>query len=168
MLICVRNRCAHWSLRLTPGTVDYMSNLSTNSRHFLRAAARKQDQSKAQRLFLVSQAREDAKTAKEKRAAAEKRKKRAADRIAMLNKFKPILSLKKLKSMTIGGDKGPRIVKQLTWHWRIGGDVNIPKGFHSFHKAKAWAIMVQAVWRHLHGVAKQKIEGTCMMYFQVN
>ena len=110
MLICVRNRCAHWSLRLNPGTVDYMSNLSTNSRHFLRAAARKQDQSKAQRLFLVSQAREDAKTAKtakEKHAAAEKCKKQAADQIEMLNEFKPILSLKKLKSMTIDGDKGP-------------------------------------------------------------
>lgn len=72
-------RSIHQSLRLNPGVVDYMSDLSPECRRYLRGMAREQDQSKAYRGFLLSQAHEDAKTAKEKRAAADVRKKRVDD-----------------------------------------------------------------------------------------
>ena len=119
--------------------------------------ARDQDESKAYRGFLLSQAEEDAKTAKEKRAKAEKRKQNVADRAAKLNAFKPILSLKKLKAMKVGGDRADRIKDQLTWHKKIGGDASIPKNFHKFRKGKAWVVMIKAVERHLRGVAHLKV-----------
>ena len=137
-----------------------MSNLSPECRRYLRGTDREQDQSKAYRGFLLSQAHEDSKTAKEKRAAADVRKKRVDDRMAKLNNFKPVLSLKKLKEMRVDGDRADRIKEQLSWHKRIGGDANIPTGFHAFRKGKAWVAMVQAVQRHLHGVAHLKLKGT--------
>jgi len=142
--------------------MDYMSKLSPNCRRYLRGAAREQDKSKVYQGFLLAQAHEDAKTAKEKRAAADRRKEWVDKRMAKLNAFKPILSLKKLKEMTAGHDKVDRIKEQLSWHKRIGRDVNIPAGFHSFRKAKAWVAMIQAVQRHLHGVAHKKLKGTGM------
>ena len=51
-----------------------MSNLPPEGRRYLRGAAQEQDQSKAHRGFLLSQAHEDAKTSKEKRAAADRRR----------------------------------------------------------------------------------------------
>lgn len=144
--------------------MDYVSNLSPECRRYLRGAAREQDQNKEHQGFLLSQAHEDAKTAKEKRAAAATCKKRVDARIAKLNKFEPILSLKKLKKMTVDRDKADRIKQQLSWHRRIGGDVNIPTRFHEFRKAKAWVVMIQAVRRHLHGVAHRKLKGKCMLY----
>lgn len=139
-----------------------MSNLSPECRCYLRGAAREQDQSKAYQGFLLSQAHEDAKTAKANRAAADRRKKRVHDRMVKLDAFEPILSLKTLKKMTVDGDRADRIKEQLSWHKRIGGDVNIPAGFHAFRKAKAWVAMVRAVQRHLRGVAHQKLKGTCI------
>ena len=62
--------------------------------------------------------------------------------MAKVNKFKPILSLKKLKKMTVDGDRADRIKRQLSWHKQIGKDVNIPTGFYSFHKVKAWVAMI--------------------------
>ena len=141
-----------------------MSKLPPDCRRYLRGAAREQDQSKAHRGFLLSQADEDAKTAKEKRAAADRRKERVAKRMAKLDKFKPILSLKKLKKMTVGKDTVARIKEQLSWHKRVGGDVNIPAGFHSFRKAKAWVAMIQAVRRHQCGLVRDKLKGTCTQY----
>lgn len=141
-----------------------MSKLCPEGRRYLRVTAREQDQSKAYQGFLLSQAREDVKTAKEKRAAADSRKKRTDGRMAKLNKFKPILSLKKLKKMTVDGDRVMRIKDQLSWHRHIARDVNIPKGFHGFRKAIAWVAMIQAVRRHLRGVAHQKLEGVYMQY----
>jgi len=137
-----------------------MSKLPPECRRYLRGAAREQDKSKAYQGFLLAQAHEDAKTAKEKRAAVDKRKDRVEKRMAKLNAFKPILNLKMLEEMTVSGDKVDRIKEQLSWHKRIGRDVNIPAGFHAFRKAKAWVAMIQAVQRHLHGVAHQKIKGT--------
>ena len=109
--------------------------------------------------FLLSQAQENMKTAKENRAVAERRKQRAADQVAKLKKFEPILSLEDLKEMTVDKVRAERIKEQLSWHRKIGGDVNIPKGFHKFRKGKAWVAMVQAVRRHLRGKAHQKIKG---------
>ena len=154
----------HQCPRLNPGVVDFMSNLSPQCRGYLRGAAREQDQSKAYQGFLLSQAHEDAKTAKGKRAAANKRKERVHKRMVKLNEFEPILSLKTLKKMTVDGDKAARIKEQLSWHKRIGGDVNVPAGFHAFRKAKAWVAMVKAVQRHLHGTAHQKLKGICIKY----
>jgi hypothetical protein len=158
----------HRGLRLNPGVVDYMENLSPKCRRYLRGAARKQDQNKEHRGFLLSQAHEDTKTAKEKRAAATMRKKRVDERLAKLNRFKPILSLKKLKEMTVDGDRADRIKEQLSWHRRIDGDVNIPTRFHEFRKAKAWVAMIQAVQRHLDGVAHQKLKGTCTKHLRIH
>jgi hypothetical protein len=159
---CVHAQGIHLCLRLNPGVVGYMSNLSPDCQCYLRGAAREQDRSKEYRNFLLSQAHEDAKTAKEKRQAADRCKKRVHDRAVKLNAFKPILNLKRLKEMTVAGDKAARIKEQLSWHKRIGGDINIPCGFHSFRKAKAWVAMVKAVQRHLHGVSHQKLEGVCI------
>lgn len=140
--------------------MDYTSNLSPESRCYLRGTARKQDQNKTYQKFLLSQADEDVKTAKEKRTAADKRKKRAQDRMDRLKNFKPILSLEMLKKMTMDKDNAERIKEQLSWHKRVGEDVNIPAGFHSFRKAKAWVAMVKAVRRHLDGVAHEKLKGS--------
>ena len=140
-----------------------MSKLSPADKRNLRGMAQEQDQSKAHQRFLLSQAQEDVKTAKEKRAAADRRKKRADDRMDKLNKFEPILSLKRLKKMTVDGDKVTRIKGQLSWHRHVGGDVNIPKGFHGFRKVVAWVAMVRAVERHAHGVADQKLKGMYML-----
>jgi hypothetical protein len=147
------------SPRLNPGTVDYMANLSPDCRRYLRGAARDRDRSKEYQGFLLSQAHEDAKTAKDKRAAADRRKKRVDDRMVKLNAFEPILNLKRLMKMTVDGDRADRIKGQLSWHKSIGGDVNIPHGFHAFRKAKAWVAMVNAVRRHLRGVAHRKLKG---------
>lgn len=136
-----------------------MSKLSPTDRRNLRGMAREQDQSKGYQNFLLLQAQEDAKNAKEKRAVADRRKERANDRMDKLNKFEPILSLTQLKKMTANGDKATRIKDQLSWHRHVGGDVNIPKGFHAFRKAIAWAAMIRAVQRHARGVADQKLEG---------
>lgn len=141
-----------------------MSKLSPECRQYLRGAAREQDQSKAHQGFLLSQADEDAKNAKEKRAAGDRRKERVAKRMAKLDIFEPILSLEKLKKMTVDKDTVARIKEQLSWHKRVGKDVNIPKGFHSFRKTKAWVAMIQAVRRHQCGTAKQKLKGTCIHY----
>jgi len=138
-----------------------MSNLSHNCWAFLRGAAREQDQSKAYQGFLISQAHEDAKTAKEKRAAADRRKERVNIRKAKLDAFEPILSLKKLKKMKVGGDTADRIKEQLSWHRKVGGDVNIPPGFHALRKAKAWVVMIKAVQRHRNGVSHRKLKGMC-------
>ena len=146
--------------RLNPGTTEYMGNLSPDGKRFLRGQAREQDQKKAHSGFLLSQAEEDSRNAKEKRVAADRRKKRADDRVAKLNKFEPILSLKRLKEMTVDGDKVAWIKEQLSWHRHIGKDVNIPSGFHSFRKAKAWVAMIQAVRRNLCGEAHLKTKGT--------
>jgi hypothetical protein len=162
----VQTQSIHLSPRLNPGVTDYMSDLSPDCRCYLRGAAREQDQSKEYQGFLLSQAHEDAKTAKEKRGAADRCKKRTHDRAVRLNAFQPILSLKKLKKMTVGGDKAARIKEQLSWHKRIGGDVNIPSGFHSFRKVKAWVAMVKAVQRHLHGVSHQKLKGARIRFTQ--
>ena len=80
----------HQNPRLNPGTVDYMANLSPDCRRYLRGAARERDQSKEYQGFLLSQAHEDAKTAKDKRAAADRRKKRVDDRMVKLNAFEQI------------------------------------------------------------------------------
>ena len=61
--------------------------------------------------------------------------------------------------MMVDGDKVVRIKDQLSWHRHIGGDVNIPKGFHGFRKAVAWVAMIQAVQRHALGIADQKLKG---------
>ena len=140
-----------------------MSKLSPADKRNLRGMAREQDQSKAHQRFLLSQAQEDVKTAKEKRAAVDRRKKRADDQMDKLNKFEPILSLKRLKKMTVDGDKVTRIKGQLSWHRHVGGDINIPKGFHGFCKVVAWVAMVRAVERHAHGVADQKLKGMYML-----
>lgn len=142
-----------------------MSNISPEGRRYLRGAAQKQDQSKAHRGFLLSQAHEDAKTSKEKRAAANRRKERVENRLKKLKSFQPILSLRKLRKETANGITLKEIKEQLSWHKRIGGDVNIPAGFHSFRKAKAWVAMVRAVWRHVNGVAREKLQGTQCMQF---
>ena len=156
----------HCNQRLNPGVVNYTSNLSPGCRCYLRGAAREQDQKKTYQCFLLSQAHEDIETAKEKRAAADRRKKRVRDQMDKLDAFTPILSLKRLKKMTADNDKAGRIKNQLTWHKRVGKDVNIPAGFHAFRKAKAWVAMVKAVERHLHGVAHRKLKGMHIKYTQ--
>ncbi|KAF9779018.1 hypothetical protein BJ322DRAFT_1113877 [Thelephora terrestris] len=55
------------------------------------------------------------------------------------------------------GDRSERIKQQLSWHKRIGRDVNIPAGFHAFRKAKAWGAMVKAVQRHQLGTSHRKL-----------
>jgi hypothetical protein len=136
-----------------------MANLSPDGKCFLRGMARDQDQKKAHKKFLLSQAEENTRNAGEKRAVADRRKKRADDRTTKLKKFEPILSLKELQEMTVDGDKAALIKEQLSWHRHIGKDVNIPSGFHAFRKAKAWVAMIQAVKRHLRGEADLKTEG---------
>ena len=89
-------------------------------------------------------------------------KKQVDEQMEKLNKFKPILSLKKLKEMTVDGDRVTRIKEQLSWHRRIGGDVNIPTGFHNFCETKTWVAMIQAVQRHLCGEAHRKLKGICV------
>lgn len=141
-----------------------MLDLSPDCQRYLQGAAWEQDESMEYQSFLLSQAREDIKTARNKRAAADRGKKRVHKQMIKLNKFEPILSLMWLKKMTVKADKVDRIKEQLFWHKRIGGDINIPAGFHSLHKAKAWVVMVRAVQRHLHGVAHQKLKGTYQVY----
>ena len=143
-----------------------MSNLSPEDRCYLRGAAREQDQSKAHRGFLLSQAHEDAKTSKEKRAAADRRKERVNDRLKKLENCQPILSLRKLKKKTMDGITLKEIKEQLSWHKRIGHDINIPPGFHSFRKARAWVALVRAVWRHVNGVARENLNGICVQYLR--
>jgi len=141
-----------------------MSTLSPVCRRYLRGAAQEQDQSKTYQGFLLSQAHEDARTAKEKRAAADRCKERVHERTVKLNAFEPILSLKKLKKMTVDGDNVARIKQQISWHKRIGGDLNIPPRFHGFRKAKAWVAMVWAVQRHQRGVVQRKLKGVYIEY----
>lgn len=149
----------HHDQRLNSGVVDYTSDLSPECHHYLQGAAWEQDQNKTYQSFLLLQASEDAKTAKEKRVAANKCKKRLQDRMDKLDKFELILSLEQLKEMTVDHDKVGRIKDQLSWHRKISGDVNIPTGFHAFCKAKAWAAMIKAVQRHRQGVAHRKLKG---------
>jgi hypothetical protein len=146
--MCTCTQMIYQSPRLNPGTVDCMANLSPDFRRYLRGTARERDRSKEYQGFLLSQVHEDAKTAKGKRAAADRRKKRVDDRMVKLNAFEPILNLKRLMKMTVDGDRADQIKGQLSWHKSIGGDVNIPHGFHA---------MVNAVRRHLRGVAHRKL-----------
>lgn len=81
-----------------------------------------------------------------------------------LESFQPILSLRKLREKTVDGITLKEIKEQLSWHKRIGGDVNIPPRFHSLRKVRAWVAMVRAVWRHVNGVVGEKHQGICMQY----
>lgn len=137
-----------------------MSDLSPECRRYLRGTAREQDESKAYQSFFLTQAEEDVKVAKQKQTAADRRREKAKKSLATLNKFDPILSLKKLKKLTIDGVNARLINKQLRWHKRIGGDVNIPNGYSTFRKAKAWVAMVKAVQRYKRGISRRKLEGT--------
>ena len=86
---------------------------------------------------------------KERRAAAKKAKGKAAEQQASLEVFKPILDLGQLQETGSSGDTTKRIQRQVMWHRRVGGDVDIPPGVHKMKKAEAWVVMIKAVERHL-------------------
>jgi len=134
-----------------------MSQMSLEGRQHLRMVARERDEGQADAKFRLAQAEADIMEAKERRGAAEKAKVKAAKQQADLEAFEPDLDLKKLqrtgptKAITV-----KQIQDQIKWHRRIGGDVNIPKNVDRRKKEGAWAIMVQAVQRHLSGTSAEK------------
>jgi len=66
-----------------------------------------------------------------------------------LEAFKPILDLGELlKYGVCDRDTAKRIQKQVVWHRRIGGDVDIPPYVSKRKKTEAWAAMVDVVRRH--------------------
>jgi len=106
--------------------------------------------------FHLAQAEADIADAKEQREAAEKAKGKAAERQAFLEVFEPVLDLGRLQETGPGEDTVKRLQAQIRWHWRIGGDVNIPAHVHKMNKADAWVVMVRAVRRHLSGTSTEK------------
>jgi hypothetical protein len=138
--------------------------MSPEGRRHLRKVARERDASQAHAKFRLAQAEVDITEAKERRAAAEKSKEKAAKRQAFLEAFEPILDLGLLQKTGSGGDTAQRIQKQVMWHRRIGGDVNIPTGVHKMKKAEAWVVMVQAVRRHLSGTSAEKGNPSTVLY----
>ena len=130
--------------------------MSPEGRRHIRKVAREQDASQSHAKFRLEQADADIADAKERRAAADKAKMKAAKRQASLEAFEPILDLKRLQTAGFGEDTAKRIQRQVMWHRRIGEDVNIPPGVHKMKKPEAWAVMVQAVQRHLSGTSAEK------------
>ena len=92
---------------------------------------------------------------KERWEAAEKAKGKVAELQAFLEAFNPVLDFQQLRKTGPGEDTNKRIQRQIMWHWRIGGDINIPTGVHNMKKQEAWDVMVQAVQRHLSGTSTE-------------
>ena len=130
--------------------------MSPEGRQHLRKVARQRDASQSHAKFHLAQAEADMREAKERRAAAEKAKGKAAERQASLEAFEPILDLGQLQETGSSGDTAKRIQRQVMWHRRVGGDVDIPPGVHKMKKAEAWIVMIEAVQRHLSRAPTKK------------
>lgn len=126
-----------------------MSQMSLDGRQHLRKVARKRDTSQTHSRFRLAQAEADIAEARERRAAADKSKEKAAARQALLEEFDPTLDLKVLEETGSSGHTVQQIRKQIAWHQRIGGDIHVPRGIHKMKKAQVWVVMVRAVRRHL-------------------
>lgn len=125
--------------------------MDSDGRRHLRKAARTRDESHQDRKFREALAQADADKAEANRKADQVKAQKAAKREETLKEFKPILSLSKLKEMTVEDDRLTRIRQQLTWHRDIGKDVNL-KGIHKMKKEEAWTNMIHAVQRHCKGI----------------
>jgi hypothetical protein len=131
--------------RLNPDVHGYMEEMSDDRRRHLRGAARKVDESHAFSNFRDEYANANNADMARKQAAAEQKKKNADERLRKLQEFEPILNL---EGKAIEDDRVERMKTQLRWHREIGGDREIPTGFHSFKKEKLWDTVNQAVKRH--------------------
>lgn len=127
--------------------------MSLNGRQHLRKVGRERDAGQAHSRFRLAQAEADIVEAKERRAAADKAKGKAAARQALLEELEPILDLKLLQGPISGRQTVQQIRRQIAWHQRIGGDIHIPTGIHKMKKARLQAIMVRSVRRHLRGTS---------------
>ena len=127
--------------------------MSHEGRRNLRKVARERDRGQAHAKFNLAQADMDLGEAKERRAAADKTKAKAAERQSMLEKLNLILSLERLQGEGPGCYTVKQIQAQIAWHRTIGQDAHIPTGVHKKKKADLWVIMVRAVRRHLHGTS---------------
>ena len=124
--------------------------MTPEARQHLRKVARERDANQAQARFRLAQAEVDMTDAKQRRAAAEKAKEKAEKQQASLEAFNPILDLGELlEDGACDKDTAKRIQKQVVWHRRIGGDVDIPPYVSRMKKNEAWDVMVNAVRRHL-------------------
>jgi len=139
-----------------------MSEMSSEGHRHIRKVARQRDESQAHSKFQLAQGEADIADANEGREAAGRAKEKAVERRASLEAFEPILNLKQLQKTGSGSDTGKRIQRQITWHRRIGGDVNIPTGVSKMKKEEAWVEMVRAVRRHLSGTSAN--EGNLFNY----
>src|SRR3977135_1445962 len=117
--------------RLNPDVYRYLNDMSNDCRRYVRGAARKVDESHVFSNFREEYAKANNADAAQKRAAADQRKEKADRRLAELQKFTPVLNL---EGKTMGQDRVERMKTQLRWHRVIGGDEDIPSGFHSFKK----------------------------------
>lgn len=122
-----------------------MEEMSDDRRRHLRGAARKVDESHAFSNFRDEYANANNADMARKQAAAEQKMKNADERLRKLREFEPILNL---EGKVIEDDRVERMKTQLRWHREIGGDREIPTGFHSFKKEKLWDTVNQAVKRH--------------------
>jgi len=129
--------------------------MDPNGRRHLRKAARARDESRQDKNFREALAQADADKAEANREADQVKEQKASKKRETLQAFKPILSLSKLRKMTIENDRAWRIRQQLVWHRDIGNDVNL-KGIHKMNKEVAWTNMICAVQRHHKGISSTK------------
>jgi len=129
--------------------------MDPDGRCHLRKAARARDESGQDRKFREALAQADADKAEAGRKANQVKEEKATKKREILEAFQPILSLAKLKEMTIKEDRLSRIRRQLVWHRDIGKDANL-KGIHNMNKNKAWTNMICAVRRHCEGTSRIK------------
>lgn len=130
-----------------------MPQMSDEGRQNLRKVARQRDRSQAHAKFHLAQAEADISEARERRAAADKTKAKAAEHQTMLEELKPILDLKCLRKEGSGHYTVKQIRTQIAWHRTIGRDIHIPTSTYKKKKVEVWVIMVHAVRRHLRGTA---------------
>lgn len=133
------------NIRLNPDVYAYMKDMSNARRRHLRGAAREVDESHEYGDFREEYAKAGDADAAQKRAAADKRKEKVEKQLSELQEFKPVLDL---KGKTFGGARVDQMKLQLRWHRVIGGDEDIPPGFHGFNKQKLWDNVNLAVKRH--------------------
>ena len=122
-----------------------MKDMPNNRRCHLRGAAREVDQGHAFSNFREELASANEADMAQKQAAMDKKKENAEKRLKELQDFKPILDL---KGKTINDARVDTMKKQLRWHRDIGGDDEIPPGFHHFKKVELWDTVTEAVKRH--------------------
>lgn len=141
------------TMRLNPDVYGYMKDMPDNRRCHLRGAARKVDQSHCFSNFREEYANANDADMARKQAAANQKKKNADEQLKKLQAFQPILDLEK---MTIEDARVETMKTQLRWHRAIGGDSEIPTGFHNFKKEKLWDTVNEAVKRHRERNASSK------------